>query len=207
MVSVVLLLAQIKLIFITAAHVCYVSDLWPVCWLHTDVFADFAFSKPCQGLCFSHCSTRLGVVKSWEETEPGHWPQWPEGCPALHDAVLSGKGWGKGGRRGDTWIDGVCLPQPALGVKEPCFPGSGWTPAHQWEVVNELLVLFGWQLLFYLLSLPHPMSFLTFTLPVLSCCRGMSEWLAGAELLMGQSSYPQYVGTSTVHLILAVWHS
>ena len=68
---------------------------------------------------------------------------------------------------------------------EPCFPGDGWTPAYQWELVNEFLV---WlclraQLLLYLLNClylnPWVFSLLLFWLSPPSHCEGVSKWLCG----------------------------
>lgn len=94
--------------------------------------------------------------------------------PNPYSVVLSSKRWGKGGRGGHSqW---QCLSsQEVITCNEPCFPGSGWAAAWQWEAVNEFLALL-WlsaKILLYLIdysisayefsriiylsgSLPHP---------------------------------------------------
>lgn len=49
---------------------------------------------------------------------------------------------------------GVCLPKPPLCVLRPCFPGTGWTSACRWEVMNKFLFLrcLRTQLLLFLLN-------------------------------------------------------
>lgn len=55
--------------------------------------------------------------------------------PNPYSVVLSSKRWGKGGRGGHSqW---QCLSsQEVITCNEPCFPGSGWAAACQWEAVN-----------------------------------------------------------------------
>ena len=74
---------------------------------------------------------------------------------------------------------------------EPCFPGDGWTPACPREVVTEFLVLLclcAWLLLYLLNCLylnPQVLSLSLFRFSPPSHCRGVSEWLCGAELPAG----------------------
>lgn len=48
---------------------------------------------------------------------------------------------GKGKRREGVRGYGVCLSKQLVGVLMPHFPENGWTPACQWDVLNEFLFL------------------------------------------------------------------
>jgi len=83
------------------------------------------------------------------------WPHLTKGIfhSMWHHAqhVKLGKEAGRGGGRWEWWH----LASQVTGhVMEPCFPGDGWTPACQREVVKEFLVLLCLcaQLLLYLLN-------------------------------------------------------
>lgn len=77
-------------------------------------YCQTAFTQQQQGLlCFSHYPLPYGII-----------------------AIKAG-----GMRKGRLWHLRCLSSQATLMYDEPCFPGSGWTPACWWEVLNECLVL------------------------------------------------------------------
>ena len=118
-------------------------------------------------------------------------PKWPKGYPIPYDVTLSIQSWQKKKEGANVQSDGVCLPKQPLHVMEPSFPRDGWTPACQWEAVNEfflLLCLCSWLLLYllnYLHLNPRVFSLLPFWVSPQSHWGGVSEQLYGGELLAG----------------------
>lgn len=70
-------------------------------------------------------------------------PNWQKGCSVPSDVLLSDKSWGEREGRGDICGCGICIPipEPPPGMLRLSFPGGGWTPACQWEAVNQFLFL------------------------------------------------------------------
>jgi len=82
----------------------------------------------CQGLsCFSHWDSWFWLTKGIFHTLC---------CPTQQQKL-----WGSRRKGRDVWSYGVCLPKELLHIREPCFPGDGWTSACWWEAVNEFLGL------------------------------------------------------------------
>lgn len=59
----------------------------------------------------------------------------------IFHTMLSNKSSGKAGERGDICGNAICLPKQLLCVLRPCFSGSVWASASQWEVANEFVFL------------------------------------------------------------------
>lgn len=112
-----------------------------------------AFSAPCAALP----ARRLGVHRELGgDTASTGGPGWPKGylislCHPI--IVVSKKSWGKEGRSGGHSQCWHLSSQEIVLHDEPCFPGSGWTPACIWDVVNEFLALLCMGLLLSLVNL------------------------------------------------------
>lgn len=105
----------------------------------------------------------------------------------------------KGGKKvQDVQNYGVCLPKWPLCVREPCFPGNGWTSACLLEAVHEFLIAIcsDTQLLLYVLNClylnPHVFSLLPFQFFPQTHVWGVSKYLCGAELLTGVNPQQQF---------------
>lgn len=128
-------------------------------------------------------ASRLRVGKRSEGDTAGTAdPNWLKGSSIPHDAMLNNKSRERG-RCGDFHGYGVCLPNQPLHILRPCFPGTGWMLACQWQIVNKVIFLlwFHVQLLVFLLNCFYliPWASPSFFLP-LSCWReGVREWLCG----------------------------
>lgn len=92
----------------------------------------------------------------------------PKGYLMLHDIVFSHKVLWKGGER---WTLVAMVFVFLLCMLRPCFPGSDWTSACWWEVLNEVFILFSLhvELCFtYKTVFISTHTFLAFTLPILT---------------------------------------
>jgi len=157
-----------------------------------------------QGLFSSSCcpaNKGPGLPSSWEGTAD---PDWGKGCPIPYSIMDSNKSQGnEGGRDGfsERWR---LSSQETITRDEPCFPGSGWTPAWWWEAGNEFLALLHlctW-LLFYLENClylsPQVPALFPFQFAPPFHLGSTSEWLGGAELLTGLNH-----STRASHLLAA----
>ena len=110
-------------------------------------------------------------ARSWKEhsrtanpTDQRNIPQHMRSCSAIETGVWKEK-WGRSS-------DCIFLPKKLLLYNDPCFPGGVWTSACWWETVNEFLDLLLFTCMAFSLSiklsLPQPMSSLTFMFSVFS---------------------------------------
>ena len=155
----------------------------------------------CQGIfSSSHCPASWGwaCTKSWERTEPGQLTQTGQSCIWYHVMLSAIKAvWREVERSGVEEMygyDGVYLPKQPLSVKSSAF----WKHLNiclpvgniKWIPCFALLVHTAFALP-TILSLSQPMSFLTFTLPIIFPIplEGRSEWQCAAYLLARDKSW------------------
>lgn len=91
--------------------------------------------------------------------------------------------------------EGICLPVSPPHVKEPGFPGDGWTTACNGKWWKNFLFCFAWLSLYLSNCLyinPQFLSLLPFWFSSSSKQEAVSEWLERSDLLAGVKPQQHY---------------
>jgi len=115
-----------------------------------------------------------GAQEAREGLSQGSWPELTKGIFHTVGYWAQWKKLKERGGKGDISHHGVCLPRTRLCMLSPCFPRSGSTTAHWWEVENKHFILLAYTVLVlcFKLSLSQSMHF-----SFVSSASCKSEWL------------------------------
>lgn len=83
----------------------------------------------------------LGVHQKWGWDTAG----WPKRTKRIFQTIWHHAqyvNWEEKGGGVDVWNNRICFPESQLHMLGSCSSGGGWTFAHPWEAVNQILVFF-----------------------------------------------------------------